>query len=486
MASERILIVDDEPGIRSLLRRLLSREGYLVETASSGEEAIETLKGQSFEVCISDLRLPRLSGIDVLRETKRLMPDCEVIILTGFADLQTAIEAVRLGAYEYLEKPVDDLQVVLHTVDRALDRQRMARRNQQLLADLAEANRELELRRRQQLDYISYIGRALSAALELAHVAQVFVQALLEFAGCDGAGVLLLDGLGDAGPSALVGGNVTLSSGAVAGLVSRMCAFLPELVQPRRQEVKVSQILSHSAEELDGRPWLEQEMLLLSVRDDLKGVAMLARHDAEPFAEDVVELFGILATQASIALENAALFARANELATRDGLTGLYNHRHFFELLDAEISRSERRHQQLAVIMLDIDRQGTGLKWVNDTMGHAAGDELLVKLGQYLVDNVRREDVVARYGGDEFIILAPQTSLEAARVLAHRLCTGLHHTPLSVRGQKICPTVSVGVAVFGPGMGQDSTTVVNSADQELYRAKQNGGDRVYVAGAPAS
>ena len=485
MADEHILVVDDEPDIRRLLGRLLQHEGYAVEMVGDGEAAVSRLKEQLFDICICDLRLPGIGGIDVLREAKRLTPDCEVIILTGFGNLESAIEAIRLGAYEYLLKPINDLQVVRHTVHRALEQQRMARRNEQLFEDLERANRELELRRHQQLSYISHIGRALSAALQPQEVARVLVQAMLEFIGCEGAGVLLLDCPGDTGAQAIVGGAKALSGDAVERLLETMRVSLPEPVRPGPEDVHVVHLESRDSEPADDLLW-GYESFPLSVRDDLKGVAVLARDETVPFDEDALELFNILSTQSSIALENAALFARANELATRDGITGLYNHRHFFELLNAEISRSERRGEQLAVLMLDIDRQGTGLKWVNDTMGHTAGDELLRRLGQFLVDSVRREDVVARYGGDEFIILAPQTGREAAHVLARRLCEGLHSTPITVRDRAVYITVSMGVAVFTPGCGEDSTTVVNRADREMYQAKHNGGDRVYLASLPAS
>ncbi len=210
MAAERILVVDDEEGIRRLLVRLCSLEGYQVETAVDKASACQALEAGFFNICISDLRLPDANGIEVLRYAKRLYPDCEVIILTGYGDLQTAIEALRLGAYDYLQKPLFDLQLILIVISRALERQRLARHNANLLADLQVANRELEFRRRRELQYIHYIGRALAGALDCREVAQVLVQGLLESTGCDGSGVLLLARDDVEAPLAITDGKISL------------------------------------------------------------------------------------------------------------------------------------------------------------------------------------------------------------------------------------------------------------------------------------
>jgi len=195
----------------------------------------------------------------------------------------------------------------------------------------------------------------------------------------------------------------------------------------------------------------------------------------------------VLVTQGGVALANARLFARTQELATRDGVTGIYNHRHFFELLEAEISRSERHGLPLSVIMMDLDRGdadgGVGLKTINDTYGHQAGDELLRAVAAFLGNAVRRADTIARYGGDEFIILAPQTGHDEALVLAHRVSQHLGRAQFQVAGNAIRLTASVGVAVFRPGRGDSAGAVVSRADQGLYLSKECGGDRVRLVDA---
>lgn len=478
MAGERVLVVDDEELIRQLLTRLCRGAGYQVVAAGDGAEALRALEEGFFNVCIVDLLLPGVDGMAVLRRAKELHPECEVIILTGFGALESAVEALRLGAYDYLEKPAANLaELIPITVSRALERQRLAGSNATLLRDLQRANTELELRRHQQLQFISYIGHAMSGALQRHDVTRVLIQAVLEAIGCDGVGVLLLHKTSEDNPWALTSGRKRLASGSRRALVEIMLGHLPEHLRPSIDQVETEGIVPLESEGIDHGSWGWHELRMLEVRDELEGVVVLANHGQEPVAEEAVGFLGILVTQGSVALANARLFARTRELATRDGLTGLYNHRHFFELLGVEISRAERYGQELAVIMLDIDREN-GLKDINDTFGHQAGDELLRAVARFLEDTVRRADVVARYGGDEFVILAPQTGMSEAKALANRVRDKLNEVPFVVRGRRAHVTVSVGVAVFRPGRGESADTVVSLADRGLYIAKERGGNQV--------
>jgi diguanylate cyclase (GGDEF)-like protein len=484
MAGERILVVDDEKGVRKFLTRLFIKENYQVQMAENGAAALAILQQQSFDVCITDLRLPDMSGIEILRHIKQVHPTCEVIILTAYGELQTAIEVLRLGAYDYMQKPILDLTILLITVARALEHQAMSKHNARLIDDLAKANRELALRRRQQLNYINYIGKALSAALQYQDVAQLLTQATLELIGCDAAGVCLLKNSYNGASIAILGGRKPLAAATRRALLETMLLRLPEELRPAIDTIRIRELpaLEPSSDQPeDDTQWQHCQGTLLSTRDAPLGVALIASHSKQTYTEEAMGFFDILVTQASVALENAYLFERANELATRNGLTGLYNHRHFFELLEAEMSRAERHNQQLAVIMVDVDRSSGGLKMVNDTYGHQAGDEMLRQIADFILHNVRRADVVARYGGDEFIILAPQTGADEAAVLGKRLCEGLATKEFQVGKGAVHITVSVGVAVYCPSSRSNSTAIVSLADQGLYQAKERGGGQVCIA-----
>ena len=169
---------------------------------------------------------------------------------------------------------------------------------------------------------------------------------------------------------------------------------------------------------------------------------------------------------------------RLRDWAIRDGLTGLYNHRHFQELLRTELARARRYGQPLACLMLDLDH----FKRVNDTYGHPLGDEVLRRLATTLTDQLREVDIVARYGGEEFVMILPNTDRDGARHLAERIRQAVRVNTVLHEGVPIATSVSIGVATHhDPGVA-DERDLVKRADAALYRAKRSGRDQVCVAG----
>ncbi len=165
------------------------------------------------------------------------------------------------------------------------------------------------------------------------------------------------------------------------------------------------------------------------------------------------------------------------EQSVRDHLTGLFNRRYMEETLERELLRSARKQLSLGIIMLDVD----DFKRFNDTWGHAAGDEVLRKLGDLLLRQVRGEDIACRYGGDEFIIVLPDATRDVTRQRAELIAAQAIDFHLQVDGQSLgVATLSLGVALF-PDHGHTSTTILRAADAALYRAKHEGRGRVAVA-----
>ena len=166
--------------------------------------------------------------------------------------------------------------------------------------------------------------------------------------------------------------------------------------------------------------------------------------------------------------------AALRELATRDGLTGLYNHHTFYVLLGDELARAQRFNRPLSLLLLDIDH----FKRVNDTHGHQAGDAVLKRLSELLGREARAIDRVCRYGGEEFTVILPETDLEAAALIAERLRASVEAQPFDVEaGAPLRITVSIGVASW-PLQGDDADTLVAAADAALYAAKRSGRNRI--------
>jgi len=165
------------------------------------------------------------------------------------------------------------------------------------------------------------------------------------------------------------------------------------------------------------------------------------------------------------------------EQSVRDFLTGLYNRRYMEETLGRELSRVTRAKNALGIIMLDLD----SLKYFNDSLGHGAGDAILRELGNFLINHVRNEDIPSRVGGDEFVIIMPDTTKKVTQKRAELFCDHFHKLEIMFDGM-ILESISIsgGVAAY-PEDGSDSPAILKAADQALYRAKHEGRNRICVA-----
>jgi diguanylate cyclase (GGDEF)-like protein len=180
-----------------------------------------------------------------------------------------------------------------------------------------------------------------------------------------------------------------------------------------------------------------------------------------------------MAEQGATALDNALLFHRVEEMATKDGLTGLYNRRHFFELGEQQMRTWRRYEQPIVAIMIDIDH----FKSVNDTHGHAVGDDVIREVANRLAATLRDTDLVCRYGGEEFAVLLAQTTDSDAYHAAERLHKAVTGAPVPTRVGDLPVTVSLGLA--GPdSMCADVQALLARADEALYAAKRGGRNRV--------
>jgi len=207
--------------------------------------------------------------------------------------------------------------------------------------------------------------------------------------------------------------------------------------------------------------------------DQLHGVFYIETSKPCDFSDEELLLLRTLADLISGALHNALTFQRAQEQAITDGLTGVKTHRFFMEALSAEWKRSTRAGRSFSLVLMDLDR----FKFVNDFYGHLEGDLVLQRVGHILEQNCRRSDVVARYGGDEFVILMPETSIEQSRQLASKLRSWISADPL-LREKNI--TASFGIASF-PVHGSTPQELIQVADASMYLSKHQGGNAVSTA-----
>jgi diguanylate cyclase (GGDEF)-like protein len=181
-----------------------------------------------------------------------------------------------------------------------------------------------------------------------------------------------------------------------------------------------------------------------------------------------------MANEAAMALENARLYDETRKLADRDPLTGFYNHRYLHERLGEEVVRAQRSRKPLSVLMLDVD----DFKLVNDTFGHLFGDRVLAWIAERIRLTLRGPDVPARYGGDEFAIILPETDKASARRAAERIVETFQQQPFESEARGPVPVaVSIGVATH-PTDGRTAPDLIAAADRGLYRVKRSGRQRV--------
>jgi diguanylate cyclase (GGDEF)-like protein len=186
-----------------------------------------------------------------------------------------------------------------------------------------------------------------------------------------------------------------------------------------------------------------------------------------------------VADRVGLALSNLMLRSDLRQLSIRDPLTGLYNRRYMEETLEIETHRAERKETTIGVIMLDIDH----FKAFNDGFGHAAGDELLRALGGLVLGHLRAGDIACRYGGEEFVLILPEATADAAHARAEDLRQRVKTLNVQAGEKALGPvSISLGVAVF-PLHANSRDALLAAADACLYRAKGAGRDRVVVAGA---
>ena len=230
---------------------------------------------------------------------------------------------------------------------------------------------------------------------------------------------------------------------------------------------------------LGGEKFLSWINVPLVLRGKLVGFLSMGNQIAQAYNDSEVKLAKSFADEVSIAIENARLFKEIQTLAITDGLTGLFNRRHFYLMANLEFIRSSRYNRPLSLLMIDVDL----FKRINDTYGHLVGDKVLNNVAQKCFLKVRGGDLAGRYGGEEFTLLLPETNEASALALAERLREMIAETPLMVDQGQVNITVSIGVAQKDTGCN-NLEELLRRSDEALYNAKNAGRNCVRVWSKP--
>jgi two-component system cell cycle response regulator len=483
---QKALVVDDSPTFRRAIGAMLERAGYRVETASSGEEAFQRCFDEHFDVVVSDITMGALSGVQLCRlfRSDPATKDIPVVLLTAADDPRSRFWGRNAGAAAYVAKErarqdlLGEVARVLKTspTSTAPVRTRAGRRAQPL-ERLSQVLDELLFRAvvsSEVRNLINHTGDRVQ-----------FCRHLLQIAGevCDYSYLVLTLRDGDQptftvharGPWHQVPSRETLLALELPGGDDR-----PE---ERRRPSRVSNELLavpftaisvlHDGEPLTtpdpGIEVKDRVKFNISSGGEVLGSLCAIARDKRLGGDDRTTL-ELLSKELSLLVKNLFLSEETRRLANNDGLTGLQNRRRTTERLEVEVARARRYGTPLAVAMCDVDH----FKQVNDRFGHNMGDEVLVEVGRALQHTLREVDLVGRWGGEEFLVLLPDTDVTGAEIVGERLRAGIEALPPFNAGPERV-TCSVGVACFE---SSDSTSgFVDRADQALYRAKKAGRNR---------
>ncbi|MFP2910980.1 diguanylate cyclase [Pyxidicoccus sp. 3LFB2] len=436
----RILLVDDEKIARTLYGDYLTAVGHVVTAVGTLQEAREVLAADRFDAVVTDLILPGGDGMEVLRYVRERHPGVEVVVITGLDKVDPAVRAIKSGAAEYLVKPVAP-EALQHAVRRALTTRDLMQENASLRRHVAMLE----------------AGQRIATTLDRDKLAAVTASALQAMASATAVVLLERDASG-----LRLQGTRGLSSDLEESLVDSLLVRLKDARAPRELEGL------HAA-------FPRACSIPATEGDSVLGHAVLLFSGAG--SEWTGETAGYLVRNWSLALRNLGRFAAVEDLAYVDDLTRLFNTRYLHMVLDREVEDALQTQRPFSLLFLDLDH----FKSINDTHGHLVGSKLLVETARVVKGCVRDPDVVARYGGDEYVVLLRGTDSGGALKVAERIRRTMEtHRFLARESLSLSVTTCIGVASF-PEHARDKATLLDLSDRAMYRGKRGSRNVVYMA-----
>ncbi|MEN6544313.1 PleD family two-component system response regulator [Parvibaculum sp.] len=453
----RVLIVDDVPANLKLLDAKLTAEYFDVLKAASGPEAIEVATAQQPDIILLDVMMPGMDGFEVCRRLKAA-PQTEhipIIMVTALDQPRDRVQGLEAGADDFLTKPVNDLALFarvksLVRLKMVTDELRMREATGQRIGAFVGTSTEKMLMaepgRALVLDDRPTSLKRMSEALSIEHTVTVAEtpEEMVQLASVGDFDLLI----------------VSLTLQESDGL--RLCSQLRSLESTRQTPIlaiveegdmtRLVRALDMGVNDYLLRP-VDRNELVARCRTQLR------RKRYQDYLRDK--------------------FQRGLELAVTDGLTGLYNRRYMESHLDALVEEGIHSGKPVSLLIFDIDF----FKAVNDTHGHAAGDAVLKEFAQRIQQNVRGVDLACRLGGEEFVVVMPDTDVSYAFMVGERLRQKVAEAPFRIEPTvTLNVTVSIGIAVTEMGTDTGKDLLVR-ADTALYRAKRDGRNRVVAEAA---
>ena len=432
----RLLLVDDEPRLLSSLHELLRDRGYHLHTAANGKEALDLLTSLRFDLVLLDLRLPDMSGHEIMDFINERALDADVIVMSGDVGIEAAIGALNRGAYGYLRKPCSREELI-KTVTNVLQQRRLQHANQRIASQLENSEKL----------YRYLVDSSPDIIYTLNHEGRfTFVN--------DRAYQLL-----GIAREELIGKHYSILVHDEDQERARY-VFNERRVDERASRNVELRLKCRNGGNNGADRTFNNTLMTISLNS-------IGMHVAD---QDVrkLEFFGTYGVARDITDRTHAEEVISYQ-AYHDILTDLPNRMLFKDRLGLAVIQAKRKATELAVMFIDLDR----FKLVNDTLGHVKGDELLQQVALRLKECLRRGDTLARQGGDEFTIVLPELAQrEDASVIAQKFLESLHK-PFDLDGHEVHISASIGIAIY-PDDGESIDELLRHADIAMYQVKALG------------
>jgi len=474
----KVLIADDSPFMLSVLSEFMKAEGFDVETAEDGLKAVQKVFNFEPDVIILDVMMPFMTGYQVARMLKsdRLTKNIPIIILTSKSDAADEFWGYQVGADYYVVKD-ENIESLLKKLAEIISKFKFVKREKKSITkkdysalDIVAKVNELLDRKLYELTILNEIGKLVGTIINLDLIVEKlmgFLSKILEY-------------------SAIIIMIKEKNSIEIIANISREFSLkdyervkknlIGELTKEMDREILLSNERIYGNENLkkeNFKSYNEIRTEKIEAEGENEGIIAYISLKDKKFSIGEKALLSTISNYSYLIVYSAILYKRVEELSIRDSLTGLFNHAHIISTLDREFKIAERYEKLISIIMGDIDK----FKEINDTFGHLSGDFVLEKISAILSESIRDVDYVGRYGGEEFLLILPETKKAEAVKVAERIRKKIENTEFDIVSPPIKITISFGVASNEDNV-ETSHQLIKKADDLLYLAKKNGRNRV--------
>lgn len=439
-----IVIVDDAEENLILLTRILNNGGYHVEVIANSSQVLETCKSLQPSLVLLDIQMPGMDGFEVCSQLKNepLTKSIPVIFISAIDSTADRLRGFEAGAVDFIIKPIEfdetlarirsqvtiyKLQKKLETVNNELD---------QRVVELTDSQEQLHERENKlnafikALPNITFVHDEEGRYLEIySHETQNIVADVEDMIG------------------------KKISDFISADIAEMKLKAIRSVIETGQTKMIEYQLPVRGGKKL----WFEARIVLMGTAHEGKGKVICATTEVT---------------------ERIELYQKVQSLSVMDPALNCFNRRKFLELAEQEISRASRYDHPLSLMILDVDH----FKEINDGFGHLHGDQVLKQLVDVCGKTIRKTDILGRYGGDEFVILFPETSMRGAGEIAERLRQKVGQITIHTKNKDVKITVSGGLACLEP-MGNKKMKlkdIMDEADKALYQAKADGRNRIHT------